>query len=86
MSVAWLYRAERSSGYAAARISSRLKGKTNKFGWLQTPATIFQLRYNGLGDSTPEPFSFGVQLGSKTPQITLPSCAAIRRFLSSLTT
>ena len=25
--------------YAASRVSSKLKGKTNKFGWLQAPAT-----------------------------------------------
>jgi len=28
------------AGYAANRISSKLKGSTKQFGWLQTPATI----------------------------------------------
>jgi hypothetical protein len=29
------------AGYAASRISSRLKGSTKQFGWLQAPATNF---------------------------------------------
>jgi hypothetical protein len=46
------------AAYAAGRISPNLKGSTKQFGWLQAPATIFWFRYDGLGGSTPEPFSF----------------------------
>jgi hypothetical protein len=28
--------------YAASRISSKLKGSTKQFGWLQVPATILK--------------------------------------------
>jgi hypothetical protein len=60
-------------GYAAMRISSKLNGRTSKFGWLQAPATNFYRRYNGLGASTAEPFFFSVQLASKTPHTASPS-------------
>jgi hypothetical protein len=50
-----------------------------------TPATNCYCKYNGLGDSTPEPFFFSVQLASKTPHTASPSCAATR-FPSSLIT
>jgi hypothetical protein len=37
------------SGYAAARISSRLNGRTSKFGWLQAPATNAIIKVTGQG-------------------------------------
>ncbi len=34
--------------YAAARISSKLNGRTSKFGWLQAPATNHSLSFQSL--------------------------------------